>query len=141
MGASWRTARDGAEQRTGDEADGGRFVDARTSRDKRFAPAPVKCRLDADGIRRMRVPSAVPAGDQALIGTAPPAAVLAFDGHSFEPGADLRASARRALDAARVAVCDLRGHGESGRAAAVVACTAQVAAAAVTAGWTTTRRR
>jgi len=81
------------------------FIDASASLAEPFALAPVEAQRDASFTSHALAPSAVLFNYQQLIGTPPPAWVLAIRGQSFELGEGLGAPAGRALDAAVVAAC------------------------------------
>ncbi|MCU0938874.1 MAG: hydrogenase maturation protease [Burkholderiaceae bacterium] len=78
------------------------FIDASASLVQPFALAPVEARLDASFTSHALAPSAVLFNYQQLVGTPPPAWLLAIRGQSFELGEALSAPAERALDAALV---------------------------------------
>jgi hydrogenase maturation protease len=80
------------------------FIDASASLEEPFTLAPVEPRLDASFTSHALAPSAVLFNYQRLVGPPPPAWVLAIRGQSFELGEALSAPAKRALDAALVAL-------------------------------------
>lgn len=79
------------------------FIDASASLAEPFALAPAEPRLDASFTSHALAPSAVLFNYQQLVGTPPPAWVLAIRGQSFELGDRLSQPAEQALDAALAA--------------------------------------
>lgn len=105
------------------------FIDASASLTEPFALAAVEPRLDASFTSHALAPSAVLFNYQQLVGTPPPAWVLAIRGQSFELGEGLSAPAAHALDAALVAVRAWLAQPVPAGAATALVAAAQVAAA------------
>jgi hydrogenase maturation protease len=105
------------------------FIDASASLGEPFKWASVEPRLDASFTSHALAPSAVLFNYQQLVGTPPPAWVLAIRGQSFELGEGLSAPAERALEAALVTVCAWLAQPVPGGAAASHGAVSQVAAA------------